>query len=160
MALTSLFEFGVSLAITFLVASSGAAFRPGPWYASLRKPSWTPPNWAFPVVWSALYVAMASASWLVWDVAGWNAMPALALYLVNLLLNASWSYFFFGRRRMDWALADVALLWLSIVFLIPAFAAHSTLAALLLAPYLLWVSIAAALNVRMIQLNRSATATR
>ncbi len=143
------------LAATFAAASSGALFRPGAWYAALRKPSWTPPNWAFPVVWSILYVMIALSGWIVWRAAGATAWPALALFGVQLALNAGWSALFFGARRLDWAMAEVAALWLSIAALIGAFAAFSIHAALLLAPYLAWVTVAAILNYRLLRLNGS-----
>lgn len=141
-------------AVTSLAAAStGGIFRPGVWYASLRKPSWTPPNWAFPVVWSILFCAIAAAGWLVWEAAGVAAWPALALHGVQLAVNALWSFLFFGRRRLDWAMIDVVCLWVLIAAMIAVYAPISPLAALLLAPYLVWVTIAAALNWRMIQLN-------
>lgn len=138
---------------TLAAASTGGAFKPGAWYATLKKPVWTPPNWMFPLVWSVLYVAMAYAAWLVWDASGPAAWPALSLYLAQLVANGLWSYLFFGRRRMDWALTEVALLWIMIAALAALFWPHSQLAGLLMLPYLTWVSVAAFLNLRMIQLN-------
>lgn len=98
---------------------------------------------------------IAASGWLVWRSGGWEAWPALALWLASLGLNAGWSALFFGARRMDWAMADVSALWLSIAAMIAVFPAYSLTAALLLIPYLVWVSIAAALNLRMMQLNRA-----
>lgn len=138
---------------SFAAASTGGVFRPGAWYASLRKPSWTPPNWAFPVVWSILFCAIAVSGWLVWERGGLAAWPALALHAVQLAVNAMWSFLFFGRRRLDWAMVDVALLWVLIAAMIAVYAPISPLAAGLLLPYLAWVSIAGALNWRLIQLN-------
>lgn len=143
------------VALNFAAASSGGAFRPGAWYASLAKPGWTPPNWAFPVVWLIIFTLNTFAGWLVWNAAGGAALPALAVYAGSLAINAAWSWLFFGRRRMDLALIDVVALWLSIAAVIALFAPISSLAALLVAPYLLWVTIAACLNLRMIQLNRN-----
>lgn len=128
-------------------------FRPGDWYANLRKPKWTPPNWAFPVVWSILFCMMAVSGWLVWESAGAAAWPALVLFGVHLLVNAAWSFLFFGLNRLDWAMIEVACLWLTIAALIAAFAPINMTAALLLTPYLAWVSVAAALNLRLLQLN-------
>ena len=141
------------VAVNFAAASSGGAFRPGAWYASLKKPGWTPPNWAFPVIWSLIFLLNISAGWLVCQTAGSNAVPALAVYGASLAINAAWSWLFFGRRRMDLALIDVMALWLSIAAVIAMFAPTSPVAALLLAPYLTWVTIAGFLNLRMIQLN-------
>ena len=147
-------------ALNFAAASSGAVFRPGAWYETLRKPSWTPPNWAFPVVWTALFCANAVAGWLVWETAGSAAWPALALYTFSLLLNAAWSALFFGIKRMDWALIEVAFLWASIAAVMVAFAPINGWATALIAPYLVWVTIAAQLNRRMMQLNAPVGASR
>ncbi len=137
-------------------ASSGAVFKPGAWYAALRKPPWTPPNWAFPVVWSMLFVANTLAGWLVWRAGGLEAWPVFALYGVSLVVNAAWSALFFGRRRMGLALIDAGVLLLSIVAVMAAFAPFSLWAAGLLAPYAAWVGVAFALNLRMLQLNPTA----
>lgn len=150
---SSWIALGVFVALSLAAASTGARFKPGPWYAALTKPKWTPPNWMFPVVWGLLYAAITTAGFLVWRASGVEAMPALVLYVVSLGLNGAWSLLFFGRRRMDLALIDVVLLWLSIVGVLVAFAVHSPLAAWLIAPYLAWVSIAGLLNLQMIQLN-------
>lgn len=147
-------SLGAFVALNFAAASSGGAFRPGAWYAALKKPSWTPPNWAFPVVWLVIFTFNIFAGWLVWQAAGVAALPALAVYAASLGLNAAWSWLFFGRRRMDLALIDLLALWLSIATVMAMFAQFSLLATALLAPYLLWVTIAGFLNLRMIQLNR------
>ena len=149
-SLLALFAF---LAANLAAASSGAIFKPGDWYETLQKPSWVPPNWAFPVVWTALFAMNAVAGWLVWEAAGSGAGLAMAVYGTSLVINALWSAFFFGMKRMDLALGDVAVLWLSLVAQIAVFAPISPLAALLVLPYLAWVSTAALLNLRMIQLN-------
>ncbi len=149
----ALIALGAFLAMNFAASATGAIFRPGEWYAALRKPWWTPPNLAFPIVWSTLFIANAVAGWLVWQAAGFAALPALLLYVVSLGFNAAWSFLFFGLRRMRWALAEVALLWLSIAAVMVAFWPVRPLATLLIAPYLLWVTIAALLNLRLVQLN-------
>ncbi len=134
--------------------ASGAIFRPGDWYESLDKPDWRPPNWLFGPVWLALYICIALSGWLAWRAVGFAGAPAaFALYGLQLVLNFLWSALFFGLRRMDLALAEMALLWLSIAGLIAAFAPISTLAALLLAPYLAWVSVAFALNLSILRRN-------
>jgi benzodiazapine receptor len=139
-------------------AMSGAVFKPDRWYRELRKPSWNPPDWVFPVVWTILYAMMAIAGWLVWREAGSFAAAALplALFTVQLVLNALWSAIFFGMKRMDLALAEVGLLWLAILACIVTFAPISAAAAWLMAPYLLWVTIAAYLNYTVLRLNRDA----
>lgn len=148
-------SLGAFVALNFAAASSGGAFRPGAWYAALNKPRWTPPNWAFPAVWLVIFTLNIVAGWLVWQAAGSAALPALAVYAVSLGVNAAWSWLFFGRRRMDLALIDVVALWLSIAAVMVMFAPISLPATALLAPYLLWVTIAGVLNLRMIQLNRA-----
>lgn len=153
MALSSTLALVAFFALSFAAASTGAVFRPGAWYASLRKPRWTPPNWAFPVVWTVLFCAIAVSGWLVWEAAGWAAWPALALYVVHLIANAAWSCLFFGFKRLDWAMGEVICLWLLIAAVMAAFAPYSVLAALLLAPYLAWVTIAAVLNFSLLRIN-------
>ena len=144
----------VFIVIVLAVASSGAIFKPGEWYESLRKPGWTPPKWAFPVVWTILYVLIGYAGWLVWTAAGWS-LPMM-LWALQMVTNALWSYFFFGMRRMDIALVDVAVLWLSIAFFIVTAWSVAPLASLLFVPYLAWVTAAAALNHSVRRLNPEA----
>jgi len=150
--------FGFFLAC-FAAASTGGIFRPGAWYASLRKPSWRPPDWLFGPVWAVLYVMIAVSGWLVWRDAGWPAAALpLGLYAVQLVLNGLWSAIFFGFRRLGLALAEMALLWLAIVATMTAFHPINATAAWLLAPYLLWVSFAFVLNHAVWRLNRSTAA--
>lgn len=153
MALSSTFALIAFFALSFAAASTGGLFRPGMWYKKLRKPTWTPPNWVFPLVCSVLFCAIAISGWLVWETAGISAWPALTFYLLHLVVNASWSFLFFGVKRLDWAMGDVVCLWVMIAALIAAFAQFSLASALLLVPYLGWVSVAAALNFRLLQLN-------
>jgi tryptophan-rich sensory protein len=150
---SSLLALGLSVAVAMAAASTGAIFKPGTWYERLAKPAWTPPNWAFPVVWSTLYLAMAISAWLVWKAGGRTALPVLAVYGLHLLLNAGWSWIFFGLRRLDLAMAELTFFWLSILAVIVLFAGFSTIAAWLLVPYLAWVSIAGFLNWRLLVLN-------
>ncbi len=142
--------------VNLAAAGSGGAFRPGPWYRGLDKPSWTPPDWAFPVTWSVLYSLNGYAGWLIWDTAGAAAWPALAVYAVSLVINALWSALVFGARRLDWGMIDVTALWLSIAAVMVLFWPISRLAALVLIPYLIWVSIAAALNASVLRRNGAA----
>lgn len=139
--------------LNFAAASSGGLFKPGSWYAGLAKPAWTPPNWAFPVVWGLLFALNAWAGWMIWEAIGMSRPDVLALYVVSLALNAAWSWLFFGRKRMDLALIDVALLWLSLVAVITVFWSIRPAAALPVVPYLVWVTIAATLNREMVRLN-------
>lgn len=142
---------GGFLLACFAAASTGAIFGPGDWYERLRKPSWRPPNWLFPPAWAVLYVLMAVAAWLVWRRDGFG-LP-IALWVVQLLFNASWSWLFFGLRRPDLAFYGLSGLWLAIVATTIAFAGVRSDAALLMLPYIAWVSFAGALNLKMWQLN-------
>ncbi len=135
-----------------VAASSGAVFKPGDWYDTLRKPGWTPRPWVFPVVWTPLYVMIALSGWLAWR-EGTLLSPPFLIYAVQLVLNAGWSAVFFGLRRPDLAFAELLLLWLSILATIVAFAPLSAAAAWLLVPYLTWVTIAGALNLTVWRLN-------
>lgn len=153
------FTDGIGLAgfviACMLAASSGAIFRPGTWYDSLAKPSWRPPNWLFGPAWTVLYIMIATAGWLAWKKAGLVSLP-IAIYAIQLLLNAAWSGLFFGLRRMDLAFGELVLLWLSIAATIWAFQPVDQTAAWLLVPYLCWVTFAGALNFTMWRLNPQA----
>ncbi len=143
------------LVATFAAAAIGSLFPPGEWYAGLSKPGWTPPNWLFGPVWTVLYAMIAVAGWLVWKEAGFaGARVALTVFAVQLVLNASWSWVFFGLRRPDLALIVIVTLELSIIAMIVLFRAVSPLAGALLVPYALWVAFATALNGAIWQLNR------
>jgi len=149
---------GLITVLPFLVAVAATAFiagrfRPGAWYQALAKPSWTPPGWLFAPVWFLLYLGIAVAGWLVWRAAGSGAPRPLALWASQLVLNAAWSWLFFGLHRPGAALVDIVLL----LVLILAFAltAHpfSPGAAWLFVPYGLWVLFATALNTAIVRLN-------
>lgn len=147
--------------VTFLLAnlaaaSSGAFFRPGRWYAQLRKPSWRPPDWLFGPVWAVLYLMIAGSGWLVWRTVGdtGSGRFALGVYAVQLLLNAAWPAIFFGLRRPGWGVVEIIGLWGSILITIAVFLPLSPAAGYLLMPYLLWVTFASILNFRVWQLNR------
>lgn len=148
----SLFVF---LALVLSAATTGALFRPGAWYERLDKPPWTPPGWLFGPAWALLYVLMALAADRVWHATG--GLPAAAapigLWALQLVFNALWSYFFFGLRRPGWALADLGLMWIAIAATIAVFAEIDVVAALMLAPYLAWVSFAGALNASILRRN-------
>lgn len=130
------------------------ATQPGGWYSQIEKPSWTPPSWLFGPVWTALYVAMGVAAWLVWRRGGWEAnRGALTLFFVQLVLNAAWSGLFFGLESPGLAMAEIVLLWMFILATLLAFWRVSRVAGLLLVPYLLWVTFASALNFAVWRLN-------
>jgi len=139
------------------VASVGALFGPGPWYEALTKPSWNPPNWLFGPVWAVLYLMIAIAGWQIWRQRSHRAIGlVLGLFGLQLLLNAAWSWLFFGLKRIDWALLEIALLWCTIGLLIKVSWNVSRRAAYLLMPYWVWVSFATTLNFSIWLLNRTA----
>jgi tryptophan-rich sensory protein len=125
------------------------------WYPTLNKPSWNPPDWVFGPVWTALYVMMAIAAWLVWkkDARFAGVRLALILFAVQLALNLLWSVLFFAARSPGLALAEVAALWLAVAATLYAFITISRPAGLLIIPYLAWVSFAAILNFVIWRLN-------
>lgn len=147
----------LSLVACFGISALGGAITAGPvksWYPDLIKPALTPPDLAFPIVWTLLYAMMAIAAWRVWRRAGLQqAGGALALFGVQLLLNLGWSWLFFGQQQIGPAVAEIALLWLAIAGCILLFARHDRIAAWLLLPYLLWVSFASYLTFAIWQLN-------
>lgn len=125
------------------------------WYPTLEKPSFDPPNWIFGPVWTFLYVLMGIASGLVWNSRHAPALirKALATYAAQLALNAAWSILFFALRSPAMALVDIIVLWIAIAACIRAFRPLHATAALLLYPYLAWVSFATVLNVSIVVLN-------
>jgi translocator protein len=152
-----LWPLGVASAVAIVVAIAGAVLTEiGPWYEGLKKPSWQPPEWAFGPVWTTIFVLTVIATALAWQAAEGTAARPLIFWVltVNAILNVAWSGIFFKLRRPDWALGEVVLLWFSIVALIFALGSVSTLAGILLLPYLAWVSTASFLNLRIVQMNQ------
>ena len=146
----------VLILLVVATAASGAVFKPGAWYESLDKPAWTPPKIAFPIVWTSLYVLIAFAGWLVWREAGFGL--ALLLWLMQLAANALWSALFFGLHRMALALADAIAMWLLVAAFIVVAWPISAVAAILFVPYLIWLSLAVALNWSILTRNPAAGA--
>lgn len=145
------------LAATFAAASTGAVFQPGAWYRTLRKPVWTPPDWLFPIAWTALYIAMAVAAWRVAYTPSPLALPAIALWSWQIVTNALWSPIFFGLRRLGAALVALTFLWIAVVSTAVAFWFVDPVSGLLLVPYVIWVSYAGALNFALWRMNPEAT---
>lgn len=145
--------FAIFLAACFAAGSTGGLFPPGAWYAQLRKPRWTPPDWLFPVAWTTLYLCMAAAG------ARAAMRPdnglAMALWSLQIALNGLWTPVFFGLRRMRLGLIVLGLLWLSVAATLVALWQVDLWAGLLFVPYLVWVSVAGALNRAVIRLNPS-----
>lgn len=138
--------------LIFLLASGAAAatgviFRPGAWYEGLRKPGFTPPNWAFPLAWSVIYVLSAWAAARVALLPG--AGLALALWSAQIALNTLWTPLFFGAHRMAAGLAVMVALVGVVAAMVVAFWGLDRIAGLMLLPYLAWLGVALPLNWRV-----------
>ncbi len=144
------------LAISFATAAVGAiaSASAGTFYGQLVQPSWAPPSSVFGPVWTVLYAMMGVAAWMVWREGGLRAnRSAMTLFLVQLAVNALWSWLFFAWHRGALAFFDIVVLWMLIVATLVSFWRVRPLAGALLIPYLLWVSFAAALSYSIWQLN-------
>ena len=147
---------GTAAACALLVALlGGLATDIGPWYASLRRPPWQPPDWLFGPVWTLIYALCALSG-----ATAWRAMNStvqrrqlLVAWALNAFFNVLWSLLFFRLHRPDWAQMEVGLLWLSVAVLMALSWGVHRGAAWLLLPYLLWVSFAAFLNNTVVRLN-------
>ena len=150
----SAFGLMVWLVVSFAAAAAGSRFLPGAWYATLTKPAWNPPAAVFAPVWTVLYASMGVAAWLVWRRAGFvGARAALAAFGVQLVLNALWSYLFFGLHRPGVALADIGALWIVILVVAVLFWRVDWRAGALMVPDLAWVGFASSLNFVLWRLN-------
>ncbi len=152
------FKLLVSVVVCQLAGVIGSVFTapaiPG-WYATLAKPSFTPPNWIFGPAWITLYALMGVSAFMVWR-EGWNKREvrmALGVFVVQLILNALWSVMFFGLRSPLAGFLVIVLLWVLIALTMAFFRKVSLAAALLLLPYILWVGYASVLNYSIWRLN-------
>lgn len=164
MDLNSVIRLTISIVASFAAAAIGSlfTFKAIPtWYATLKKPRYTPPNRAFGPIWTTLYVLMAVSIFLVWDkgLATKGALLAFTLYWVQLAFNALWSVIFFGMKSKGGGVMTIIVLWLLILATILASFRVSVVAGALLVPYLVWVSIATYLNIGVWLLNRPASQT-
>ena len=127
------------------------------WYPTLVKPSFNPPNWIFAPVWTSLYVMMGVAAGLIWNQITTQksaVTKALQIFAIQLILNALWSYLFFGLHNLMLATIEVVLLWLMIFETYSQFAKINKTASYLMLPYLAWVSFASVLTASIWWLNR------
>lgn len=142
-----------------IIGASGSIFTAqglDRWYDTLQRPALAPPNWVFGPVWTILFALIGVALWLVWRQATSSpreVRTGIAVFVVHFVFNVGWSAVFFGMREIGWALVVIGLLWLLIVATMWAFNRVDRRAALLLVPYLLWVSFAAYLNYQFWVLN-------
>lgn len=116
------------------------------WYASLNKPWFSPPNWLFGPVWITLFTLMGISLYLIWNKGLKNVKIPLIIFGVQLILNTIWSFLFFGLKSPFIAFIEIIILWISIALTIISFYRVSKKAGLILLPYIIWVSIATALN--------------
>jgi len=146
----------LAFVLSYATAGIGGALTEiGPWYYALKQPAWKPPDAAFGVIWTLIFTLCAISGALAWRAADTRALRqrVAMLFGANALLNMLWSALYFKLQRPDWALIEVAFLWLSIAALIVGLWRLSRWASALLLPYLAWVSVASALNLATVQLN-------
>lgn len=123
------------------------------WYATLVRPSWTPPNWVFMPVWTLLYVLMGTSAALVWRTGKSGALRPVVFFFLHLLVNIYWSIAFFGQHQVALAVGIICVMWAMIAVMMLWFWKYSRLATYLLVPYLVWVTYAATLNIGIMVLN-------
>jgi translocator protein len=157
MTTTSIAKLITSLALPLTVGAvaglSTSNAIPG-WYATLNRPSFSPPNWVFGPVWTTLYLLMGISLYLVWALEpGKEPNIALVAFGLQLALNFGWSFFFFYFKTLGYALTEIIGLWMSIVLMLVLFYKIKPVAAYLNVPYLLWVSFATVLNGAYFKLN-------
>jgi benzodiazapine receptor len=148
----------VSILIPLLVGGISGYFTASGvegWYAAANKPWFNPPNWIFAPVWTALYILMGIALYLVWKSETIRAVKqtAVTLFAVQLTLNFFWSLIFFKIQQPGWAFAEIIAMWVMIIATILWFGKISSTAAWLLVPYICWVSFASVLNYAIWKLN-------
>ena len=125
------------------------------WYTTLKKPSFTPPNWLFGPIWTTLYVLMGISVFLIWsrELKDSQVKKSLSIFFIQLIVNVLWSIAFFGFRSPSTGFIIIIILWVSILFTIIKFYRISKTAGFLLIPYIIWVSLAAILNLTIFILN-------
>lgn len=139
------------LAISFLVSAFAAQFTPGEWYQGLQRAPWTPPNIAFPIVWTLLYCTIAVAGWQIFAT---QDSLSKQLWVLQLVLNGLWSWLFFGQHWMTIALLEIILLVVVVSALVRRrFNNPSVLIRWLLVPYLGWLILATTLNAYIVIFN-------
>lgn len=146
-----IFLFAIFLLACSAAAATGAVFTPGAWYQKLDKPWFTPPNWVFPVVWTSIYLLISFAGARLAVIEG-NAY-AMAFWGAQAALSTLWTPLFFGLRRIKGALFAMGQLWISVLGCTVSAFALDFWAGLAFVPYMIWVTVAAALNVEMWRLN-------
>ena len=133
-------------------ASTGILFKPGSWYESLQKPRFTPPNWLFPVAWTTIYLLLAWAGYRLTLIPG--SQTVLALWAAQIALNTLWTPVFFGAHRIIAGMIIISLLWLVVAAMVVLGIQLDLITGLILFPYLVWLTVAAALNFSILLHNR------
>lgn len=147
---------GGAIFCVVLAVAGGLLTRIGDWYHALRKPSWKPPDWAFGPIWTFVFVCLSFAIAFSWAAATpLQRQVLLAALAVNGILNMAWSGIFFMMRNPPLALAELVVFWISILTLILVMGGISRTAALLLLPYITWVTAAGVLNFQIVRMNRA-----
>lgn len=157
MSVTNIIKLIVSLFLPLSVGAVAGMFTSQAvpiWYASLNRPSFSPPNWVFGPVWTILYVLLGISFFLIWKENPTRERNlAIKVFSIQMLLNFAWSFLFFYFNLIGVALIEIILLWISITLMIYLFYKIKPLAAYLNIPYLLWVSFATILNAGYYLLN-------
>ena len=151
-------KLAISIVLCVVIGSLGSIFTTsaiGTWYSAIAKPSWTPPNWTFAPVWTTLFILMGFALYFVWNkgLKTKGVKTALEIFGVQFALNVLWSFLFFGLRSPLYGFVGIIALWLAIAATIWKFYRISKPAAYALLPYIIWVTIATALNYSVFVLN-------
>ena len=147
----------VCCGVPLVVGLAGSFFTNSiDWYQTLEKPAFTPPNWVFAPVWTALYLLMGISVFLVWQKGLTSAAgkSAFACFVFQLVFNGLWAPIFFGLKQPLIAFGDIIVLWLAVVATFACFYRVSKLSAILFTPYVIWVSFAAILNASICMLNQ------
>jgi tryptophan-rich sensory protein len=156
-------EIGVAASgVTAVALAGGLLSEVGTWYEQLRFPPYRPPNWLFGPAWTVIFLFVATSGIIAWEHAPNTSarFVLIVLLAINAAFNVAWSALFFKLRRPDWALIEVVGLWLSIFALVVFIGTFSRLGGAFMLPYLLWVSFAGFLNLRVVQLNAPFTKVR
>lgn len=152
LAITILVAIGCAMALS---AVGGSLTDIGPWYRALEKPDLQPPDWLFAPAWTTIYALGVAAAVISWRASRTSRERALilSLFAINGCVNVLWSALFFTAKRPDWALAEVGVLWLSVLALVVFLGRIRPLAGALMLPYLLWVGFASYINYEVARLN-------
>ncbi|WP_024696168.1 TspO/MBR family protein [Pseudomonas syringae] len=144
--------FFIFLLACAAAASTGIIFKPGQWYESLTKPGFTPPNWAFPVAWTIIYLLLAWAGYRLSLIPG--SQEVLALWAAQIALNTLWTPVFFGAQKPFAGMVIISVLWAVVAMMVVMALRLDVITGLILFPYLVWLCVAAALNFSILRNNR------